>query len=70
METKTFLSEIPRYRKSFPCFIRDCKKVAKHVTRLKHGNAVVQVCLCNDCLKKSSESIFRGLGIQTENVLN
>jgi len=70
METKTFLSEIPRFRRTFPCFVKGCKKAGKYLTRLNHGKAVVQVCLCGDCLKKSSESILRGLGTQTDTVFN
>ncbi len=64
METKPFLTEIPRFRKSFPCFIRGCKNASERVIRLKHGTATIQVCLCNDCLNKPRESVLRGLGIQ------
>ena len=64
METKPFLTEIPRFKNSFPCFIRSCKNASEHVIRLKHGSAIIQVCLCDDCLNESRESILRGLRIQ------
>lgn len=70
MENKPFLTETPCFRKSFQCFMSDCNNVSGHVIRLKHGTATIQVCLCNDCLKKSRESVLQGLGIQTREVLN
>jgi hypothetical protein len=70
MEAKPNLWEIPRGRKPFPCFIRDCKKKAEHLMKFMHGDALVQVCLCGDCLQKSPESILRGLRIQPRNTFN
>ena len=70
MKTKPFLTEIPRSRKSIPCFIRGCYNASEHVVRFKHGTATLQVCLCDECVNKSRESILRGLGIQTESVFN
>ena len=70
MKTKPFLTEIPHSRKSIPCFIRGCNNPSEQVVRLKHGTATLQVCLCDDCLSKSRESILRGLGIQAKNVFN
>ena len=70
MEVKPFLTEIPRFKNTFPCFMRSCKNTSEHVIRFKHGRATIQVCLCDDCLKKSRESILQGLGIQPKIVFN
>ncbi len=67
METKAILWEIPGFRKPFPCFVGGCKKEAQHMRRFMHGNAVVQVCLCDECLKRSPASILRSLSLRPKN---
>lgn len=63
METRHFLEEIPPRQKPIRCFVRDCKSASGHLTRFKYGSVTLQVCLCETCLRKSRESILRGLGI-------
>ena len=71
METAPIPFSMNRYRKKpFPCFIWDCKNRVEHLTRFKYGDAVVQVCLCHNCLTKSPESILKGLSAQPKNVVN
>jgi hypothetical protein len=71
MEAKPILWEVPRYRnRPFPCFINGCQKEAGHLTKFSYGDAIVQVCLCDDCLKKSPQFILKGLRMQPENVAN
>jgi hypothetical protein len=71
MEIATIPFEVNRYRKRpMPCFIWGCKNQAEHLTRFNYGDAVVQVCLCDDCLNKSPEFILKGLRAQPENVVN
>jgi hypothetical protein len=62
METKPILWEVPRLRdRQFPCFVGDCEKDAGYLTKFSYGCAIVQVCLCGDCLEKSPESILNSL---------
>jgi hypothetical protein len=71
METRSILWEVPNHRnRPFPCFIRNCQNEAEYLTKFSYGDAVVQVCLCDDCLKKSPELILNGLRTQSENVVN
>jgi len=70
METKPFLLENPHHREPIRCFVRGCKNLSQHVTRFKHGTATLQVCLCNDCMKKSSKFILQGLGLGTKDTVN
>ena len=71
MEIAPIPFEVNRYRKRpMPCFIWGCQKQAEHLTKFMYGDTVVQVCLCDDCLKKSPEFILKGLSMQPENVVN
>ena len=70
MEAKPIIWEIARFRKHFPCFIWGCKKEAEHLTKFMHHGAVVQVCLCDDCMHKSPEFILKGLKAQPEIAVN
>jgi hypothetical protein len=70
MESKPVLSEVPRLIKSFPCFVRGCRKEARHLTRIRDGVAVVQLCLCDDCRNKCPESILHGLTVQPKKTLH
>jgi hypothetical protein len=71
MEIATIPFEVNRYRKRpMPCFIWGCKNQAEHLTKFNYGDAVVQVCLCDNCLNKSPEFILKGLRAQPENVVN
>lgn len=54
----------PMHRESFPCFIHNCRRQARHVVKLRHGKVIVQACLCDACLHKSANMILRGLGIR------
>ena len=60
----------PRHLDSFPCFVRNCHHQARHVVKLRHGDVIVQVCLCNTCLRKSAKMILHGLGIRSQETLN
>lgn len=53
--------ELLHCRQPFPCFIRGCHRNAVSLARFTNGQVVVQVCLCDECLAKSAESILRGL---------
>jgi hypothetical protein len=59
-----------RHRESFPCFIHNCRHQARHVVKLRHGKVIVQVCLCDACMRKSVEMILLGLGIRSQERVN
>lgn len=61
MELEMIQWETPRFNSSFSCFVRGCRKEAGHLTRLRHGKTVLQICLCNDCMHKSPDAILQGL---------
>ena len=48
---------------SIPCFIRGCHHEARHVAKIRHGNIVFQICLCDQCLHKSTIMILDDLGV-------
>jgi hypothetical protein len=71
MQIEPIPFEVNRYRKRpMLCFIWGCLKEAQHLTKFMYGDTAVQVCLCDDCLKKSPEFILKGLRMQPENVVN
>jgi hypothetical protein len=70
IETRPIVWKSPPFTRSFPCFIKGCGKLAGHVSRFRHGDAIVQVCLCNECLLKSPESILQGLTKESKHVLH
>ena len=55
---------------NFPCFIRGCRQEARHIAKIRYGNVVVQVCLCDICLGKSAAMILHDLGIMSQEKLN
>jgi len=70
METKPILWESSSGERHFPCFTKGCQEEAEHVTRFIHGEAVVQVCLCDQCMKKSPEQIIWGLSFLPKNTVH
>lgn len=61
IEIKPMVSKAPHSYEPFPCFIRGCHEPAKHLAKISHGEAIVQVCLCNDCQRKTAQAILEGL---------
>lgn len=61
MEAKPILWEVPRSKsRPFRCFVSGCENEAGHLSKFTHGAAVVQVCLCDDCVNEQPESIING----------
>jgi len=61
METEPIYWQTHGFRRPFPCFTRGCQNEAVTLARFKHGNVVVQACLCEACFAQPSDSILRGL---------
>jgi len=70
MEHEGLHRELLHCRQPFPCFIRGCHREAVNLARLTKGQIVVQVCLCDECLAKSAETILRGLRAEPEKFAN
>lgn len=51
--------------KPMPCFIRGCHNQGVHLSRFNVGVAVIQVCLCDECVKKPMDVILNGLTMET-----
>jgi hypothetical protein len=66
METEPIYWETHGFRRPFPCFTRGCPNEAGTVARFRHGNIVIQACLCDACLGQPSDSILRGLSREPE----
>jgi hypothetical protein len=62
--------KLPRHKETFSCFIRGCHHQAGYVAKFKTGDIIVQVCLCDECLRKSPKVILESLGIGSEKILN
>jgi hypothetical protein len=62
MQTTPIAVAVNRDRKRpMPCFISGCGQRAEHLTRFNYGDVVVQVCLCEKCLKMTPDCILSGL---------
>ena len=70
IEVNRLIWKVPRYDETFPCFVRGCHGQAGYVAKIKNGNVIVQVCLCDECLRKSPKLILQSLGIRSQRVLN
>jgi hypothetical protein len=71
MEVEPILWEVPHRReRPFPCFVGGCDKEAGHLTKFTYGCAIVQVCVCDECLKKPPESILNSFKWEREKVVN
>ena len=65
IETKPLVWEALFYHERFPCFIWGCQEEAGYLAKIKHGEAIVEVCLCSRCQRKSSHAILKGLGLSS-----
>lgn len=70
IKSQPLLWKSPRFEGAFACFVRGCENEAGHLTRLTHGEAIVQVCLCSDCVGRSPESIIDGITVNPAGDLN
>jgi hypothetical protein len=70
IEVTSLAWKTPGHLERFPCFVRNCHHQARHVVKLRHGDVIVQVCLCDVCLGKSAKMILKGLGIRSQETLN
>jgi len=61
METKPVVWKALDQHQPIACFIRGCREKAEHFGKIRYGEAVFQVCLCNKCQSKSVEAILEGL---------
>lgn len=61
IESRPLVWRVVHNPQAFPCFIHGCQEPAEHLVKLTHGDAIVQVCLCNECQRKSVHTILQGL---------
>jgi len=66
MEDEGIYRELLHCRHPFSCFIKGCPRQAVNLARFTTGQVVVQVCLCDECIAKSAESILGGLRREPE----
>jgi hypothetical protein len=65
MQTRAMEWKVLRYEGRFPCFVRSCQAKAEHLAKMTHGEAIVQVFLCNEFGHKTPEAILFGLTMQS-----
>lgn len=70
IEINPLIWKVPRHDESFPCFVQGCHQEASHLAKMRNGDVVVQVCLCDQCLHKSPKVILESLGLRSEKILN
>ena len=70
IEINPLIWRVPGHNGVFPCFIPGCYQEARCLAKMRQGEVVVQVCLCDACLRKSPRVILESLGIRSQKTLN
>jgi len=65
IETNPIVWKALDQHQPFACFIRGCRERAEHFVKIRHGEAVFQVCVCHKCQSKSVHAILDGLTMQS-----
>ncbi|OEU46171.1 MAG: hypothetical protein BBJ60_00695 [Desulfobacterales bacterium S7086C20] len=70
IETKPLVWSLPQYQETLVCFIQDCHEPARHLAKIRRSDVIIQVCLCEECLRKSTSFILQGLVKRSRKTLN
>ena len=70
VESKPILWINPGYQEMLSCFIGGCRRSAMHLVKIRYGDGIIQVCLCDECRRKSTKIILHGLALGSERAVN
>jgi hypothetical protein len=70
IEVNPLIWKSPEHNGTFLCFVHGCHHQAGYVAKFRKGDVIVQVCLCDECLRKSPKMILESLGIGSQKAVN
>ena len=64
MQTRVQEWKVLPYNQRFSIFIRSCQAKAGDFAKMRHGAAIIQICLYNECGHKTLQAILFSLTVE------